>query len=462
MYPQASNRAALLLAAAVIWAGAAGEARAQRGAPIPADTVVRVSLDERLSSQTARIGDRVTATVAPGDYSGFPEGTRLEGTVTDVQRATADRPGVLDMQFRGAILPDGRRVALNGELASLAEDDVRRTEDGRLESRREGGGRRFDWKWVGYGAAGGAVLGEILGDNLLKGALLGGLGGAIYGYLNRDRDRGRFQEVTLARGTEFGVRLNDRIAFDDRGTYRYRTRNPRDFERVAGARDEYRFGGTEVRYNGRPLVFRDVRPVNLNGTLYVPLAPIAEATGTPLRYRAGDDAFVIDARSGRATGYLRDGRIAMGNRDQIELEAAPVSIDGEIYVPAEYLTRVMGMDASWDRRAMRLELNDGGGAPGRVLDEPIRGRVQPNRLFNDLVAIDYQAFRTRAGDYRVVDADEFLTQEQVRLLEARIDENSVARRNRDLLTAFLRDARQITARERVVGVSADQRAVYVR
>src|SRR5687768_9077772 len=97
-----------LLAASFVLA--APPAAAQRGDAIPADTVVRARLDETLSSRSSRIGERVTATVVDEDRSGFPIGTKLEGTVTEVQRASADRPGVLDMDFRSAILPDGRRV----------------------------------------------------------------------------------------------------------------------------------------------------------------------------------------------------------------------------------------------------------------------------------------------------------------------------------------------------------------
>src|SRR5690606_35021591 len=112
------------------------------------------------------------------DRSGFPRGTRFEGVVTEVARAGKNEPGVLDVEFRRAILPDGRAMAISGELAGLGDDDVRRRSDGRLESRHSSRKEKFDAKWVGYGAAGGAVLSTIFGGGFLKGALLGGLGGA--------------------------------------------------------------------------------------------------------------------------------------------------------------------------------------------------------------------------------------------------------------------------------------------
>jgi hypothetical protein len=335
------------------------QAAAQDRGVVPADTVIRARLDERVSSRDARVGERFTASLAPEDRSGFPEGTRFEGTVTEVERASEDEPGVLNMRFRTAVLPDGRRVSIDGRLASLSEEDVRRTSDGRLESRRRGGsGGKFDAKWVGYGAGAGAVLATIFGGGFLKGALLGGLGGAIYGYLNRDKEGGRgdrFKEVNLASGTEFGIRLQDRVAFAPRDTYRYTRRDDRelDGERVAGARDELRFNGTTDRVNGQPVTFRDARPMNVNGSLYVPLEPIARAANLRFSRRAGDDSFSLNTRRGAERYYVGEASTVNGQRLE-NLE--PISIDGEVYVPTEWLSRAADFEVNWDRRGRALDL----------------------------------------------------------------------------------------------------------
>ncbi|HEU4754158.1 MAG TPA: stalk domain-containing protein [Armatimonadota bacterium] len=342
---------------------AAGGAAAQTRGVVPADTVIRAKLDESVSSRNARIGDHVTASVTADDRSGFPDGTRFEGTITEVERASKDEPGVLDMRFRNAILPDGRRVAIDGRLASLSDDDVRRTSDGRLESRRRGGGGgKFDAKWVGYGAAGGAVLATIFGGGFLKGALLGGLGGAVYGYLNRDKNDGgrdRYRDVELSRGTEFGIRMNDRVAFDSRGNYRYNDRPGRVSDRVAGSREAYRFGTTTVRVNGRAVDFpADLRPMMVNGTLYVPLRPVAEAANLRFNHEVGDESFTFGSR--------RDARYSVGefgfDRQGAEEDTglAPIAINGEIYAPTEWLSRAGDMDVNWNRRGMRLDLDTTG------------------------------------------------------------------------------------------------------
>jgi len=369
MNSQIVSRSAIVLAAFAALA-APSAAFAQRGSTsVPQDTVVRVRLDDSVSSRNARIGEKIVATVASTDRSGFPEGTRFEGTITDAQRSTADKPGVIGMDFRTALLPDGQRIQMDGRLTGLSEEDVRRSSDGRITARRRGSGSKMDLKWVGYGAAGGAVLGEVLGGGFLKGALLGGLGGAVYSYLNKDKGgKGEFRDVTLERGTEFGVRLDRTVAFNDRGNYRYSYR-PADFdenryysdqtyrERVLGQREETRYGEVAVRMNGRNVSFTSMRPLNINGTLYVPLAEVARAGNIRYNHRVGDDTFVLFARNGSIRGTAGETRLSGRGAADITLTEEPISINGEIFVPTEFLTRAADMRVNWDRTNLRLDLD---------------------------------------------------------------------------------------------------------
>jgi hypothetical protein len=192
---------------------------------VPTDTVVRLTLAESVNSRTARAGDLFTAQLSERDRSGFPERTRFEGSILDVRRADKGRPGELTMKVHRAFLPNGGVIAVNGTLAGLSEDDVSRTTNGRLVSRGTKS-NKFGTKWIGYGAAGGAVLGTVLGgsSDLLKGALLGALGGAAYEYLNKDKKKsGGYSDVELSKGTEFGVRVHGQVAFRDQDEFRYAT-----------------------------------------------------------------------------------------------------------------------------------------------------------------------------------------------------------------------------------------------
>ena len=357
---------------------------------IPENTVVRLKLEDRVSSRDNRVGDRFAATLASNDRSGFPNGTRFQGEVTESQRKRDDEPGVINVQMRTAYLPDGSRVPLSGRLTSLNNKDLRRTSDGRLEAKSKGGSGKPDWKWAGYGAAGGAVLSAILGGGVLKGALLGGVGGGIYSYLNKGKGKDQIRDVDLPAGTEFGMRLDDRVAFDDQDRFRYSARNMsygefRDYrsrgtddsdrisdrggnDRVAGTRQEARFNNLEVRMNGQAVRFSNAQPLNINGIYYVPIKPVANAANMKVTQRTGEEAFTLDTPDGAAQGYAGEARVTLGggngggndaNREDVTLEELPMMINGVIYVSGEYLARVAGLQVDVDQSNGRLDLRTG-------------------------------------------------------------------------------------------------------
>lgn len=183
---------------------------------IPAGAVVPVTLDQTLSSATARVGDTFTATVKstqPGD-SEFPSGTRLRGRVTEVRRLANDQPGVLGLEFTQAILPDGSTVAIYGDLYSLDNDAVTQT-DGRIMAKNKTG-NNGTIKAVGIGAAAGYVLGRVLDQNSLITAILGAAGGYLY---DRSQNKDKAQEAVISSGSTLGVRLTRQVSYID--TYGY-------------------------------------------------------------------------------------------------------------------------------------------------------------------------------------------------------------------------------------------------
>jgi len=175
-------------------------------ASIPKGTVVHVRLMDDLSSATAKVGDRVHVRVDNDDRSGLPRDAVLEGRVTEAQRASGSRPGVLDLSF-DSLDWSGQRQPISGDLYSLSRDDVRETSTGRLVAKKRSSDKT---KFLGYGALGGVLLGKILGTSSLQGALLGAAAGYVYG---QTRD-GKNHDVDLKEGSEFGVRLNRRLALN--------------------------------------------------------------------------------------------------------------------------------------------------------------------------------------------------------------------------------------------------------
>jgi len=123
-----------------------------------------------------------------------------------------------------------------------------------------------------------------------------------------------------------------------------------------------------VRLDGRAVPFGEAKPLNLNGIMFVPLAPIAEAANMRFQHRRGEDSFVFYPASGRVRGYVgetavagrdaRDARLPQDDRVPAEerIETAPISVNGEIYVTTEYLSRVANMRVNWDRQNHRMDI----------------------------------------------------------------------------------------------------------
>jgi len=187
-------------------------------AVFPAGSVLKVKLDDTLASDRSHAGDRFTATVTnEGTGYDLPAGTRVEGMVSEVQQASSDKPGVLDVDFRQLQLPDGQSYPIVGVATSLDSNSVQRGSDGRLVARSTKSKDRT--KFIAYGAGAGFVIGSLLGKNVV-----GGLLGAAAGYLYGQKNKGNGHEVVLKPGTEFGVRLDQRLALASTANSRYPAR----------------------------------------------------------------------------------------------------------------------------------------------------------------------------------------------------------------------------------------------
>jgi hypothetical protein len=144
----------------------AGATQLRRSDPVtlPEETPIHVTLNQALTSNQNRPGDRFEATVSqPAIIAGktaVPEGAVVEGLVVD-SRASGRLSGrarlyltLEDMQVNGKSYP----------IHTITSDRV-----GRSHKKR-------NWLLIGGGAGGGALIGAIAGGG--KGALIGGPIGA--------------------------------------------------------------------------------------------------------------------------------------------------------------------------------------------------------------------------------------------------------------------------------------------
>ena len=185
---------------------------------IPAGAIVPVTLNTSLTSATARVGQTFTATVDSqklGD-SEFPAGTTLEGRVTEARPMQGNEPGVLDFDFNTAVLPSGERVSLRGDLTTLDNDSVQTTGGRIMAKEGKSGGDKL--KIIGIGTAAGFVIGRVLKKDGVLPSLLGALGGYLYGANKGDKAA----EAKVEAGSRIGVRLDQRVAYNDDTYYGYR------------------------------------------------------------------------------------------------------------------------------------------------------------------------------------------------------------------------------------------------
>jgi hypothetical protein len=159
---------------------------------VSAEQVIGLQTENRITSETARIEDRVEARVTRdvkvGDRVAIPAGSRALGSVMQVERGGKFKERArLGIRFHTLVLVDGTRVPISTETIYRDGDAP---------------GNRSAAK-VGGAAVGGAILGAILGG--AKGAVIGGTAGAGAGsaaVMAGDRNA-----ATFPAGTPMTVRL---------------------------------------------------------------------------------------------------------------------------------------------------------------------------------------------------------------------------------------------------------------
>jgi len=167
-------------------------AKAYEELVVSSNSVIGLQTETRLSSETARIEDRVEARVSRdvkvGDTIAVPAGSRAVGSVIQVERGGKFKERArLGIRFTTLVLADGTRLPISTET---------------IYREGEAPGNSSAAK-IGGGAVGGAILGAILGG--AKGAAIGataGAGGGAVAVQAGDRS-----DVTMPAGSPLTVRL---------------------------------------------------------------------------------------------------------------------------------------------------------------------------------------------------------------------------------------------------------------
>jgi hypothetical protein len=159
---------------------------------VPSDAVLGLQIERTVSSELARVEDKVTARVTRdvrvSDRIAIPAGSTVKGSVTEVDRGGRMKGKArLAIRFHSIVLADGT------ELPLKTDPVVREGQSPAGESAAT----------VGGAAIGGAILGAILGGG--KGAAIGAATGAAGGTaaaMSNDRN-----PATITAGTTVTVRM---------------------------------------------------------------------------------------------------------------------------------------------------------------------------------------------------------------------------------------------------------------
>lgn len=294
---------------------------------IPQYTVIPVVLDNGLNSAVSKVGDTFYSHCTGPNCSGFPAGTKFLGRVTSVVRASGKTPGQIDVRFVQAILPDGKTIAINGMLSSLASNAVTTDpQTGRLTARSE---RRNDRnRFIYYGAGAGVLIGVLTRGNILKGALLGAAAGWLAGALIRTTDA---RDVDVSPGTEFGIMLTQSVKIpaptgEGAGPGTVEPPSPEGWDVVLTAR----------------LPFRTAA-----GTLMIPFRDVMNGIDQTFDYASNTKTVSLNTERGIIT-HRAGSRVVYDDGEAISLSAPSRIIGGILYVPSDFITIAFGKTATWN------------------------------------------------------------------------------------------------------------------
>jgi hypothetical protein len=216
---------------------------------VPAETIIRVRLNEKLGSATNAIGDFFGATVAQAISAGgvelIPAGSTIEGRVASVARAKPGvNPGTLGLRFLSLRLPDGHSYPIDGSLTSVSGETAEFDASGKITGRAS---KRRDVIFAGVPTEGLTKGGSqpppaatvtfrrpivstiLVSRAFLMGPLIGTAIGRAIGDSANDGDENQAAEkrrtptrragfafdAEVAAGTQFGVLLNRALVFPE-------------------------------------------------------------------------------------------------------------------------------------------------------------------------------------------------------------------------------------------------------
>jgi hypothetical protein len=170
-------------------------------------TVIRVRLLDSVSTASSKEGEsfrgRVSADVVQDDHVLIPEGSEIDGRITNVSSGSFGGHGSMNLIPETVVLPGGSRFRMYGQVTSAPGSKARVGSEGSINP-----GSQLKRNSIEYGAAvgAGAITGAVVGGPVgaLAGSLIGA--GVITAHLLINHP-----QATLDEGTYLQFMLSERL-----------------------------------------------------------------------------------------------------------------------------------------------------------------------------------------------------------------------------------------------------------
>ncbi len=118
-----------------------------------------------------------------------------------------------------------------------------------------------------------------------------------------------------------------------------------------------------VKVNGKAVAFSGTQPQTVVGRMMVPVRGVFEAIGAHVEYNSVHHR--VNARRANETIELRLGdRIATRNGAEIELDVAPLTLNGRMMVPLRFIAESLGADVNFTKETNTVDITTDEDLPG--------------------------------------------------------------------------------------------------
>lgn len=118
-----------------------------------------------------------------------------------------------------------------------------------------------------------------------------------------------------------------------------------------------------VKVNGKAIDFKGTKPQTVTGRMMVPVRGVFEAIGAYVEYNSVHHR-VKARRSNESIELSLGNKVANRNGAEIELDVAPLNINGRMMVPLRFISESLGADVNFTKETNTVDILTNSDLPG--------------------------------------------------------------------------------------------------